>query len=76
MEIQRCCKEGIFNIDFMDLVHINQITIRDIGRLSYKDRTTSFTKQHYMQCILIPYNFKLVSIIFLYPYLFRLNVYF
>jgi hypothetical protein len=50
---------------------VNLRTIRDYQLTTLKTLNKCLHKQNYMQYILIPYHFKLVSIIFSYPYLFQ-----
>ena len=61
MEIQRCRKEGIYDVGFMDTVVINQKTILEFEE-DIKDRVLKFfIHQHFKKFILLPYNWGLVS---------------
>jgi hypothetical protein len=56
-------------------VCINQRIVRDYWSTTLQNLHKFIHKKQYMQYIHIPYHFKLVSIIFSYFYIFRLNMY-
>jgi hypothetical protein len=70
MEIQRCHREGIHNIGFVDPRRVNEPMIKDFRETTVQFMHKCLHKQRNMDYILVSYNFKLVFIIFSYSYLF------
>lgn len=58
---QRCYKEGICNVGFIDPTIVNQKTIMAFHADALKRLIKFFHKEYYMQNILLPHSFKLMS---------------
>lgn len=58
MEIQRCRREQIWDIGFMDPTKINEDMIYRNPEATYENLYKFMDKQNYMDSILLPYNFK------------------
>lgn len=60
MEIQRCRKESIFHIGFIDPYVVNDKTVREYGKETENNIFNALMGQHYKTYILLPYNFEYV----------------
>jgi hypothetical protein len=58
MEIQRCRNGGVYTVGFMDPKVINQTLLQSNPKETFETIYRFLDKQHHMNEILLPYNFK------------------
>lgn len=64
LQIQRCRRENIFDMGFMDPTIINEKLLRDSPKETLDNIYALLDKQHYKNFILLPYNFKWAFTVF------------
>jgi hypothetical protein len=57
MDMQLCGGSGIFDVDYMDLIQINQVNVRDQSLETLNNIFLFLYKHHSKDSILLPCNF-------------------